>query len=68
MKDDNYIPSGNLQGDTKAMPDAGNTTGMNGDSYGCDLSTDATNSMGGMGGSTKSDPMMENCNCKPTKI
>lgn len=54
MKDCNYKPTGDLQGDTKAMPDRGTTTGLNGDTYGADLSQDATNRQGSV--STKSDP------------
>lgn len=48
MKKDSgmYHPTGELQGDDKAMPDRGTGTGMNGDSYGADLSVDATNSQG----------------------
>ena len=57
MKDSNYIPSGDLQGDTKAMPDRGTSTGMNGDTYEADLAPDATNRIVGISGSTKSDPM-----------
>lgn len=55
MSDTNYKPSGDLQGDTKAMPDRGTKTGMNGDTYGANCSPDATNRHGGMGGATKSD-------------
>ena len=56
MKECNYKPSGELQGDTKAMPDRGTRTGMNGDTYGAALDQGATNSRGGLGGATKSDP------------
>lgn len=59
---DKYIPSGQLQGDTAAMPDRGTGTGMNGDSYGADLSPEALNRMGSITGSSKSDPMQE---CEP---
>lgn len=57
MKDkkDMYCPSGELQGDKKPMPDRGTGTGMNGDTYGADISGDATNSMDRIGGATKSD-------------
>lgn len=55
MKDCNYIPTGELQGDTKAMPDRGTSTGMNGDSYEADLGQDSTNRIVGIGGATKSD-------------
>lgn len=56
MKDGKYIPNGDLQGDTKGMPDRGTSTGLNGDTYGADISGDATNSMGGMS-DTGSDDM-----------
>lgn len=46
-----------VRGDTKAMPDKGTSTGMNGDSYGAALGQDATNRMGAING--KSDPMDE---------
>lgn len=49
-----YRPSGQLQGDTKEMPDRGVKTGVT-DTYGADLSGDATNRMGSMSGSAKSD-------------
>lgn len=38
-----------------SLPDRGTSTGMNGDSYGADLSVDATNRMGGMKSATQSD-------------
>lgn len=66
MKDCNYIPSGELQGDTKAMPDRGISTGMNGDSYDADLSQDSTNRIVGISGSTKSDPWAESAVDDPT--
>lgn len=53
-KNDMYRPTGELQGDTKPMPDRGTGTGLNGDTYGADIGVDATNSMGRMSG-TKSD-------------
>ena len=55
MKECNYKPSGELQGDTKAMPDRGTRTGMNGDTYGASLDQGATTSHGKLGGATKSD-------------
>lgn len=55
MKDSNYKPSGELQGDTKAMPNRGTSTGMNGDTYGASLEQGATNSQGRIGSATKSD-------------
>ena len=42
-KGDMYRPTGDLQGDTKAMPDRGTGTGLNGDTYGADISGDACN-------------------------
>lgn len=53
-KGDFYKPTGDLQGDTKPMPDRGVTTGVT-DTYGADLSGDATNRQGSMGGAAKSD-------------
>lgn len=67
MKSDMYIPSGELQGDTKPLADKGTGTGMNGDSYGADLGGDSTNSQGKAGG-TGSDSMAEVMNHKPTKL
>lgn len=63
MKDDMYIPNGEVQGG-QDIPDAGNKTGGE-DFYGADVSPDATNSMGKMSG-TKSDPM--DARCSTTKI
>lgn len=54
MSETNYIPNGELQGDTKPMPDRGTSTGLNGDTYGADIGSDATNSTS-MGGAAKSD-------------
>lgn len=54
--DNEYTPNGQLQGDTSPMPDRGTSTGVS-DSYGADLSEDATNSMGSITGATKSDGM-----------
>lgn len=54
MSESNYIPTGELQGDTKPFADKGTSTGMNGDTYGAGLDCDATNSTG-MGGAAKSD-------------
>ena len=53
----NWMPTGELQGDTKAMPDCGCTTGVT-DTYGADLSCEATNRLGSLNGGAKSDPMM----------
>ena len=44
-----------------SMPDRGTSTGMNGDTYGADLSGDATNRIVGISGKTKSHGAMENC-------
>lgn len=52
---DMYSPSGNLQGDTKPMPDRGTGTGLNGDTYGADIGQDATNVEGRIGSASKSD-------------
>jgi hypothetical protein len=56
-----YTPSGELQGDDSAMPDRGTSTGMNSGTMldGRSLDQSATNSLGSITGSTKSDPMME---------
>jgi hypothetical protein len=51
-----YTPSGELQGDTKSMPDRGTRTGVT-DTYGCDLSQESCGRMGSMGGAAKSDGM-----------
>lgn len=59
MADCNYRPCGELMGDTKPMKDRGTKTGFTGDTYGADVSTDATNSMGKIKSSTKSDPADE---------
>ncbi len=53
MKSGSYHPNGELQGDTKPMPDRGTSTGVT-DTYGADIGQDATNSMGRLDG-TKSD-------------
>lgn len=60
MKDSSYKPSGELQGDTRAMPDRGYGAGVT-DSYGANLGSDATNSQGSLGNSAKSDPMDDCC-------
>jgi hypothetical protein len=49
-----YKPNGELQGDTKPMPDRGTTTGVT-DTYGADVSQDATNRIGSIRGATRSD-------------
>lgn len=49
-----YKPNGELQGDSKPMPTK-NEGSMAPDSYGADLSPDATNRMGSIRGTSKSD-------------
>ena len=49
-----YKPNGQLQGDTKSMPDRGHSTGVT-ETYGADLSGDACNCQGDIGRSSKSD-------------
>lgn len=55
-----------VRGDSKPMPDKGTGTGFNGDTYGADVSGDATNTQGKVQG-TKSDPvdmtMPHGCDC-----
>lgn len=60
MKNGMYTPSGELQGDSNAIPDKGTGTGMpgNADTGGMSTDANATNSMGSIAGSTKSDSMM----------
>lgn len=55
MSDINYKPNGELQGDTKAIPDRGTSTGLNGDTYGASIEVTATNACGKIGGASKSD-------------
>lgn len=54
MKECNYKPNGEVQGDNTPMKDAGHSTGVT-DTYEADLSGDATNRTVGIGRSTKSD-------------
>lgn len=54
--------SGVVRGDSGAMPDRGTKTGMNGDTYGADLSTNATNRQGSISGA-KSDAWDEKPGC-----
>ena len=58
--------SGVVQGDSAAMPDRGTKTGLNGDTYGADISPDAINRQGGITGATKSHApdVMAGCNNK----
>lgn len=51
-----YKPTGELQGDTSAMPNKGTGTAVT-DTYGADIGVDSTNRQGSIGGSTKSDGM-----------
>lgn len=53
-KGDLYTPNGEIQGDTKAIPDCGVKTGVT-DTYGANLNGDAVNRLGGMGDAAKSD-------------
>lgn len=53
--DGKYTPSGELQGDTKEMPDRGCTTGFQGGNHGADFGVDVTNAMGSLRGDTWSD-------------
>lgn len=57
MSNDNKMPTGDLQGDSGAMPDRGTSTGVT-DSYGATMS--GTNRIGGMGNSAKSDSAYDN--------
>ncbi len=53
-----YRPSGELQGDSGALPSRGTETGMTGHDTACggaDKGQDATNRKGGITGATKSD-------------
>lgn len=59
-------PNGQLQGDSKSIPDRGTGTGVT-DTYGADLSQGATNRSGGMGRATKSDPAEKCTPCKSEK-
>lgn len=58
MKDCNYKPSGELQGDSKSIPNKGTGTGFHGADPqldGAGTGQDDTNSMGSIKSSTKSD-------------
>ena len=61
---DMYKPSGELQGDTSAIPNRGVSSGLS-DTYGADVSESATNSMGKITSSTKSESPFENMPCSP---
>lgn len=60
MESNRYIPTGNIQGDARVIPDRGISTGVT-DSYGADLSGDATNGQGSIGSASKSDKMDKCC-------
>lgn len=49
-----YVPNGELQGDTGSIPDRGTSEGVT-DTYGADVSQNATNRIGGIRPSTRSD-------------
>lgn len=51
---DQYIPSGQLQGDEGTLPNQGTGTGVS-DTYGADLSQSAENRLGSIRGTSKSD-------------
>lgn len=57
MKDCNYKPSGELQGDKRPMPERGSATGMPGNAVldGASLDMDAINRIGPIGRQTRSD-------------
>lgn len=57
MNGDKYIPNGEIQGDTRSMPDRGQSTGVT-DTYGANLT--GVNRMGGMGNAAKSDSPFDN--------
>ena len=60
-------PTGQLQGDDKAMPDRGTGTGFNGDNYGADTSQSAINRQDGISGATKSHAPDEVAGCNNRK-
>ena len=63
MKEGLYKPTGELQGDTRPMPNRGTETGMTGQNTHCmgtDKGVDATNSRSGLKSHTGSDPMDRN--------
>ena len=64
MSEANYKPNGEVQGDNTRMKDAGYTTGVT-DSYGADLSGDATNSEGRIGSASRSDAWDKSAPCDP---
>lgn len=64
MKDQFYRPNGDLQGDTKSMPDRGTGSGVS-DTYGADVSQGATNREGSIKGATRSHPHDRNMPVDP---
>ena len=50
-----------------SIADQGTSTGVS-DTYGADISVDATNRQGSMGKSTRSESAFENCACVETTI
>ena len=60
-------PTGELQGDDKAMPDRGTSTGFNGDTYGADTSQSAINREGGIKSATQSHAPDERPGCNNRK-
>ena len=60
-------PTGQLQGDDKAIHDRGTGTGFNGDNYGADTSQSAINRQGGISGATKSHAPDEVAGCNNRK-
>lgn len=48
-------------GADNSLPNRGTSTGLNGDTYGADISVNATNSMGKMKAGTQSAPAHESC-------
>ncbi|MFA5387499.1 MAG: hypothetical protein WC322_03850 [Candidatus Paceibacterota bacterium] len=65
--DQHYKPSGELQGDTRPMPDRGTGTGGNANpqTLGMSIEQDAVNRINGIG--AKSDPAMKNMPCNPDR-
>lgn len=51
-----YTPNGQVQGDARHIPDRGTSEGVT-DTYGADLGQNATNAMGSIKGTSKSDGM-----------
>lgn len=63
-------PTGNIRdgnGDLPGLPDRGTGTGLNGDTYGADISPTAINRQGGIAGATKSHAPDEKPGCNNRK-